>query len=160
MNQMNTTRRREIKQRRTRRRTTNHPLRWWNHRKKLRYMWKITYLDWNREKKMKRGDFRSRIDPKPSLQWKIWKKKPRKRKLHHETFCTHTNQYKTTEKIDLLDLEFFCEAISIVSLTCRKFKRLPCDYKPHNVLSISLLRDFSIKKKVLTLYLLHRIFFK
>jgi len=28
---------------------------------------KITYLDRNREKKMKMGDFRSRIDPKPPL---------------------------------------------------------------------------------------------
>jgi len=28
---------------------------------------KITYLDRNRERKMKRGDFKSRIDPKPPL---------------------------------------------------------------------------------------------
>jgi len=30
---------------------------------------------------MKRGHFRSRIDPKPPPQWKIWKKKSRERKL-------------------------------------------------------------------------------
>jgi len=28
---------------------------------------KISYLDWNTEKKMKRRDFRSKIDPKPPL---------------------------------------------------------------------------------------------
>ena len=50
-------------------------------KKKPRSMWKITYLDWNREKKMKRGDFRSKIDPKPPPQWKSWKKKSRERKL-------------------------------------------------------------------------------
>jgi len=36
-------------------------------KKKPRSMWKITYLDWIREKKIKRGDLRSKIDPKSPL---------------------------------------------------------------------------------------------
>jgi len=32
---------------------------------------KITYLNRNREKKMKMGDFRSKIDPKPPLNEEV-----------------------------------------------------------------------------------------
>jgi len=52
-------------------------------KKKYRSMWKSlkswskTTCQWNREKKMKMGDFKLKVDPKPHVNEKTWKKKPK-----------------------------------------------------------------------------------
>jgi len=88
INQMNTAGRKTKNQTTPHKTTNNKPPHVGDEitKKKPRSMWKITYLDWDGDKKMKRCDFRSRIDQKPPPQWKIGRKKTsRERKL--ESAC-------------------------------------------------------------------------
>jgi len=69
MNQMNTATIQKIKQRRTRRRTTHHHTWMTKSRRKLK------------EKKMKRGDFKSKIDSKSPLNEETERENLKEKKL-------------------------------------------------------------------------------